>query len=451
MTAVVAASGPKRASSHLKKNIAINLFTKMLPLIAGVISLPLLINGLGDEKTGILQITWSIIGYSSFFDLGLGRALTQLVSKKLALKETDEIPTIIVTTLTSIVLLGLIPALALIAFRSQIVQLLNVSPSYIQETEWSIIWLAASIPAMLMVTCQTGVLQSYQKFDWITLLNIPAIIGNFIAPVLMLYYTRRLDLIVAVMVICRFLMSGLMLAAIFKCVDGLGKSYRFRFSLIRPLFHFGKWVTVSNIINPLMVYLMDRLFLANLLSAKVASYYVLPYGVLQKMTIAPWAIMGVMFPAFSGTFHLDKEKSARYYFKSLLLTAGLLFFPVAIIVLFAKPLLTLWINADFAANSYQLTQVIAIALYVCSINLIPSGLIQAAGQADFTAKLQLCEFPLMLFALYFGIRNFGIMAAPLTLLGLFLIEGVILNVYALYLLRETKPKPIPQNALKVSA
>jgi O-antigen/teichoic acid export membrane protein len=278
---------------------------------------------------------------------------------------------------------------------------------------------------------------------------MPAIVGNFIAPVLMLYYTHRLDHIVAVMVACRLLMAGLFFIAILQCVEGLKEGCRFNLSLIKPLFHFGKWITVSNIISPLMVYLLDRLFLANLFSAKVASYYVIPYGVLQKMTIAPWAIMGVMFPAFSSAFHLNKTKSSRYYFKTLILTASLLLLPVLIIIIFAKPLLSCWINADFAEHSFQVTQVIAVSLYIYSLNLVPSSLIQAAGNADFTAKLQLIEFPIFLIGMYFSIKHFGLIAAPSTLFVLFSIEGIILQRYALHLLQ--KPEITQSKSVQVLA
>ncbi len=419
----------------LKKNIGINLFTKMLPIFIGVITLPIIVHGLGVEKTGILQIIWSLIGYSSFFDLGLGQALTQLVSRKLAAGEMQELPSIVLTTLVSIFLLGLLPASILIFTSKQLIHFLNVSPECSQEARNSTIWLGISIPAMLLVTCQTGVLQSYQKFNWITWLSLPVLFGNFIAPILMLQHTHDLSQIVAVLVICRFIMATSLFIAINSCIRGFWRSCRFEFPHIQPLFNFGKWVTISNIINPLMICLMDRLFLANLLSARVASYYVVPYGVLQKMTIAPWAIMGVMFPAFSASFYQARDKSAKYYFKTLLLTAGLLLLPILIIVLYAKPLLSVWMGDDFARNSYQLTQLIAIALYIFSINLVPFSLIQAAGKASFTAKLQLIEFPLLMGSLYFNIKSFGVIAAPSTLLGLFIFEGCILQWYALRLLR----------------
>lgn len=437
MTATILTSQRARSSRPLIQNIGINLFTKMLPLLVGIVTLPLLVKGLGVEKTGILQLTWSLIGYSSLFDLGLGRALTQLISRKLALSETQDIPAIIMTTLISISALGLIPAIILILAKTSLIQFLHVSATYVREAEWSICWLAISIPAMLAISCQTGILQSYQKFDWITWLNMPAIIGNFIAPVLMLHYTHRLGDIVAIMVISRIFMAGLFFIALSKCVQGLWDRYTIQPALLKPLFHFGKWITISNIISPLMVYLLDRLFLANLFSVKAASYYMVPFGILQKMTITPWAIMGVMFPALSGSFYLDKAKSAKYYFKSLMLTAGLLFFPTVIITLYAKPLLSLWMGVDFSNHSYQLTQIIAIALYVYSINLVPSSLIQAIGKSDFTAKLQLIEFPLFLVSMYLNIKNFGIMAAPITLLIFFLFEGAALQWYALRLLQKS--------------
>ena len=70
------------------KNTFINLAGQGLPLLVGLFTIPLIIKGLGVERFGILTLAWMVIGYFSFFDLGLGRALTQIIASSFIPKST---------------------------------------------------------------------------------------------------------------------------------------------------------------------------------------------------------------------------------------------------------------------------------------------------------------------------------------------------------------------------
>jgi len=91
----------------LKKNIIWNLLGKVLPMGIAMFTIPLIIKGLGNERFGILTLIWMVIGYASLFDLGMGRALTQLVSKKIGEKDTEDLAVLIWTTLFIIFVLGI--------------------------------------------------------------------------------------------------------------------------------------------------------------------------------------------------------------------------------------------------------------------------------------------------------------------------------------------------------
>jgi len=66
-------------------------------MIVAVFCIPILIRGLGKERFGLLTLAWVLIGYAGLFDLGLGRALTQLVAQKLGAGEEREIPSLVWT------------------------------------------------------------------------------------------------------------------------------------------------------------------------------------------------------------------------------------------------------------------------------------------------------------------------------------------------------------------
>ena len=80
--------------SRLVRNSVFNFLGLGIPFVAAVISIPLLIRVLGTERFGILTLAWIVIGYFSLFDLGLGRALTQVVAERIgARKEAIAPPT----------------------------------------------------------------------------------------------------------------------------------------------------------------------------------------------------------------------------------------------------------------------------------------------------------------------------------------------------------------------
>src|SRR5271169_27238 len=95
----------------LARNTIWNLLGNGAPMLVAVFSIPILIQGLGKERFGVLTLAWALIGYASLFDLGLGRALTQLVAKKLGAGEDSEVPTLVWTSLILMLVLGLAGAL----------------------------------------------------------------------------------------------------------------------------------------------------------------------------------------------------------------------------------------------------------------------------------------------------------------------------------------------------
>ena len=50
-------------------------------MLVALVAIPILVDGLGTARFGILTLAWMVVGYFSLFDLGLGRALTKLTAK----------------------------------------------------------------------------------------------------------------------------------------------------------------------------------------------------------------------------------------------------------------------------------------------------------------------------------------------------------------------------------
>src|SRR5262245_16260511 len=112
-------------------------------MAVAVVTIPLLIRGLGLDRFGVLSLIWVVIGYFSLFDLGIGRALTKLVADKLGAHQDDQIPPLVWTSLLLMLLLGVVGAAITAAITPWLIRTALKIPSAIQpETQSSFYWLA---------------------------------------------------------------------------------------------------------------------------------------------------------------------------------------------------------------------------------------------------------------------------------------------------------------------
>src|SRR5208337_1842485 len=75
---------------------------------------------------------------------------------------------------------------------------------------------------------------------------------------------------------------------------------------LRSMLRLGGWITVSNMITPLLLYL-DRFVIGALLSVTAVAYYATPFDLVTRMVIVPSAIASTMFPAISAATAVGSE------------------------------------------------------------------------------------------------------------------------------------------------
>jgi O-antigen/teichoic acid export membrane protein len=413
----------------LARNTVWNLIGNGAPLLVAVFSIPVLIHGLGKDRFGILALAWTLIGYASLFDLGLGRALTQIVSRKLGSGEDHEVPRVVWTSLLLMLALGVFGA-AIIALISPWLahHALKIPAEMQSEVLRSFLLLGLAVPAVITTAGLRGLLEAHQRFDLVSALRIPTGIFTFVGPLLVLPFSHNLVPVVGILVVGRFLGCLAHLLVCFRVVPELRKRVAWDGRSASPLLRFGGWMTVSNVIGPLMMN-MDRFLIGGVISVTAVTYYATPYEVVTKLLVVPIAVVGVMFPAFSISFVKDPARAALLYSRSLKYILLALFPVVLLIVALAKNGLTLWLGADFAVHSSRAVQWLALGVLANSLALVPITFIQGIGRPDVTAKLHLLELPIYLGALFWLISVNGIVGAAIAWSA-----RAIFDAFALFLL-----------------
>jgi O-antigen/teichoic acid export membrane protein len=405
-------------------------------MVVAFFCIPMLIRHLGNDRFGVMTLAWALIGYASLFDFGLGRALTQLVAKKLGAGEERDVPTLAWTSLLLMLLLGLAGSLLLLLASPWLVHHVLKIPSPLQvETLRSFYLLAVTVPVVIVTTGLRGLLEAHQRFDLINALRIPMGVFSFAGPLLVLPFASSLVPVVIVLAFGR--LAGL-IAHVLIClrvVPGL-RIWTWERATATSLLHFGGWMTVTNIVGPLMV-TADRFLISALVSIAAVTYYATPYELVTKLLVIPHALIGVMFPAFSTSFVQNVERTGLLFGRAVKLVFLTLFPMTLLIIAFAGDGLNLWLGPEFANHGAKILQWLAAGVFVNSLALVPFTLVQGVGRPDATAKLHLLELPIYILFLWLLVRQSGIQGAAIAWTVRVAVDALALFVLA----RRFSPSP----------
>ena len=412
--------------SLLARNTVWNLVGQVAPMGVAWFAIPLLIRQVGMDRFGILLIAWMVVGYFSFFDLGLGRAMTNLIAQRLGRSRQDELPAIVWTANGIMAAMGLVGAIALAAISPVLTHtLLKIPPNLQLETLHSLFLLSLAVPLVISTAGFRGILEAQQKFGLLNLVKIPMGVATFLAPVMLLPFTNSLSVLIGSIVFARALFLIAFVALALREMPALRHRFAFDKALLRPLFTFGGWMTVSNIVSPMMVY-VDRFWIGSILSLAAVAYYATPFEVATKLLIVPAALVGVMFPAFSAAMAGDRTRGAMLYRRAAKYT-GLFLFPVCLLlIVFGQNFLQIWLGNDFAIHSTRVLQILTLGVLANGLAAVPFALIQGMGRADITGKLHLMELPLYLATVWYLTVHYGIVGTAVAWLARVTVDSILL-------------------------
>jgi O-antigen/teichoic acid export membrane protein len=414
---------------HFYSNALWSLLGAVLPLGVGLATMPILISKLGVERFGILNLAWLLVGYFSLFDFGLGRALTRLVAERLGSGRAEEIPELAGTATRLIRWLGFAAGFLLAGMSSWLVDWLSISVDLRDETLIGIWILAVALPFVLLSAGWRGILEAYGRFDLFNWVRIPLGVALFLAPLLVLYMWRGLVPVMVSLAVTRVVGWWLSRYMCFRLCPELKYELKFNVLMVRPLLAFGGWMTVSNIVGPLMVY-ADRFLIGGLLSATAVAYYATPYEIVTRLWIVSGALTSVLFPIVAARLVGDRELVKEVYRRAIKCIFVLILPPMAVLYLFAEEGLAWWLGSDFSQQGGAAARILLIGVFVNALGQVAITVLHGAGRADWAAKLHLLELPFYLMALVFAAGSYGIEGVALVWMLRVVIDMIVMALMA---------------------
>lgn len=395
---------------RILQNLVWNLAGVILPLFAAAFSAPILLEKLGSERFGLLTLAWTLIGYFSIFDLGLGRSVAKIVSQQLGENPQSNVGPVIWTATLAALAMGTIGGLAIAYWAESLIRLMKLDPALHGESKIALQTLALMLPVVVTSSILAGALEAHHRFDIVNKLRIPAGLINFLAPLAVIPFSKHMALIVLVLGLCKFAVTAGYLIGCNRIVTDFRRQISFRKEQLLELLTFGGWITLGNILNPIVAY-TDRFLITAYVSVTIVGYYVMPYEVLMRVLVPVVAITAVLFPTFSSEQASNQERVQTLFglsLKSVMLAAFPLTFMIAA---WSGELLELWLNEEVAQAAFIVTKLFALGIFLTCLNQVTLTLVQARGHPDWVPKLFLAELPVYLPCLIWAVKNHGIEGA----------------------------------------
>jgi O-antigen/teichoic acid export membrane protein len=390
-----------------------NFVGQALPLLVAVAAIPWLIRLIGLERFGFLALAWVLVGYAGLFDLGIGRALIRTVAARLGAGDEAGALRQAQAGLSLLAALGLlIGALGLAAAAPLAQRVLVVPPALQTEATQALVLLALSMPFVMLSNGYVAVLNAHESFKRLNLVRAALSLASYGLPLAVaLAGWVALPAVVGAIVLVRAL--GTLVFA-HACRQSCALAWRPAWppaAETRPLLAVGGWMSVSNLVSPLLSQL-DRLILGALVPLRAVGIYAAPADLTSRLMAVPYAIVGAFFPRAS---HLVPGSAAAAQAQADL-TRWLYWVmlpPLVVLMALAWPALTLWLGEGIGGEAALVLQLLLPGVLANTLAQGPATLIQAAGRPRDMALLHLAELPLFLLLLWALTARLGIVGTAL--------------------------------------
>lgn len=382
------------------KNTVLNAAGLVIPGLLFIPAAAYLARTLGVEQFGLLLLMYAMLGYSGIFDAGMTRAVIRKIAQS---KTKDEDDFIMGTALGAVLVISAIPVFLVLFFSDDIAVWLKVSENYTADTVAGLKLLALVVPFFLITVVAFSYLEGKEEFLKLSFYKVITGAVMATAPAIAVYNDASLVSAVLGLLGARIFTAIL---AIFSLNMSIGiRNLKFDKKVLIDLVTFGGWISLSNIISPVMVY-MDRFILSNSVGAASVAFYNAPSDLIEKISVLPGALARTIFPLFSRLgSHIEYEK--KIYF-------GLVFVLIILLTplfLMAESILDLWLGEPYGLQSSFILKILIIGFFFNALAQIPFAAIQAKGHSRFTALLHLTEVAPYLLLLFYLVDILGLVGA----------------------------------------
>lgn len=384
-------------SGSIPRNSLLSFLAQLSVVTLAFVCIPPLVRGLGSEAFGLLSVLWMFVGYFSFLDLGVGQAAVKFLSASVATGERARGAALIRRAVKLSLWFGIcggliVTSLAVIGIE----KLFNISPELMGEARGALLVLAVCLPATLVQGSLRSVPLAFNRFGLISLTQGFGGLIQWGGALLAIYMNYGLFGVVVATMLSRYIVVALYGWLTIRLLpEVLRRPPQPDRGLTTLLVRFGGWVSVSQLIAPLLTFI-ERFSIGAVLSLSWVTFFSVPSEAVIRMLIVPMSIVNALYPFMSSGWSSDDGKNrVKLVYQRSVKYLYLAVVPVVLLLaMFGQEILQSWLGSEFAQKSTLVFMVLSAGYLFNSLSQLPNAALQALGRPDLPAKVALIQLPL---------------------------------------------------------
>lgn len=373
---------------------------------------PFFISRLGKQGFALWVLGITIVNMSQVVSCGAGITATKHVSADLA-EQAPHRAVLAVRAALTLAVLGGVATVSLLWMLAPVVATAFFSALGPPQAVARVLLMAGMAAAIQEIDgVFAGAIKGAERFDLGAKIEVPARVGITASLLVLADRVGAADVMLAGLTLTLFIKAGLkawrasvLLADWRCCLPSLS------ILPLKRVFRFGVWQWLQAAGSALFTSL-DQLLVGGLLGARTLLRYSVCLQLAQYVHLVPSVLMQVIFPRVSSLGRCLSSHDRNSMLRSTTLvavgTALLLGLPL---IIFARPLLAVWIGPDFAEDNHWLLVLLVVVHILLAVNIGAYFILLGLGESARSARIVLSAAAVQSMAAIllapFGILAFG--------------------------------------------
>jgi len=362
----------KYEKRRILKNVGSSWSALGINVAVGIFLSPFILHRLGDTAFGIWVLIFSVTGYYGLFDLGIRSSIIRYVSKYTATDDREKLAQFVNTALFSYTVIGLASMTLTALLSSSVEHVFKIPPGMHSQARLLLLMVGASVSLGFPLGVFGGMLEGLSRFY---ILNWTSIGATLARAALIVYFLNRgyglltVALITILLPIFSSILRGIIVFRL--CPVPLGLKHVDR-AAFRQIVNYGGTTFIVMIAGRLR-FRTDELVLGTMMSAVAVTWFNIGGRIVDYAGDFVAALAQVFVPMSSQSEATGDLDRVRKIYIAGNRVCAFLFLPIAaILILWGKHIIRIWVGARYVPHSYPVLVVLVIP-YVFMMSQAASG------------------------------------------------------------------------------
>ena len=376
---------------QILKNVGSSWSALAINVIVGIFLSPFILHRLGDAAFGIWVLIFSITGYYGLFDLGIRSSIIRYVSKYTATDDREKLTGFVNTAIFSYSCIGIVSMVLTTALSSSVERVFKIPPEMHSQARLLLLMVGASVSLGFPLGVFGGMLEGLQRFY---ILNWTSIGATLVRAALIVYFLNRgyglltVAFLTVVLPIFSSILRGFIVFRL--CPMPISLKYVDRDSF-RHMANYGG-TTFLVMVAARLRFRTDELVLGAMMSTVAVAWFNIGARIVDYAQEFVSSLAQVFVPMSSQSEAVGNLDRVRKIYIAGNRVCAFLILPItAILIVFGKHIIRIWVGARYVPHSYPVLVVMIIPFALMMAEAASTRILFGLGKHQTLAAVTVIE------------------------------------------------------------